>query len=132
MTTDLSASSNDRFYPHGSVYYLYCCCAIADVHSQHKFINFPTRRLGNVFLYLMSVEFLVVSAEGGICGHLITMSVCLLHISIRDIISPPCECGSETRVPAVATRHTCWSFSNFCLPVFLSVQNICFSEAYSW
>lgn len=75
----------------------------------------------------------MVSAEGGICGHLITMLVCLLrsHISIRDIISPPCECGSETRVPAVATRHTCWSFSDFCLPFFVSVQNICFSEAYS-
>lgn len=37
MTTDLSASNNDRFYPHGSLYYLYCCCAIADVHSQLKF-----------------------------------------------------------------------------------------------
>lgn len=50
MTTDLFASNNDRFYPHGSLYYLYCCWAIADVHSQHKFYELSNTTSGKCFL----------------------------------------------------------------------------------
>lgn len=50
MTTDLSASNNDRFYPHGSLYYLYCCCAIADVHSRLKFYELCNTTSGKRFL----------------------------------------------------------------------------------